>query len=430
MNEFLPAVNTAVYFFCSALYFLEGFFFYRVLCCIVRRREGRFWAAAVFLSCAALSSMIIFPNDLFNVTLDLIWFTAMMLLAFRGSLWQRLAAVVIFYPLIISQNFLVMDLLGNLLLLLGDPPFLNPLFSIADTAIHLALWYLILRLMEKRLSSISRLFDDRTWILLDVICLASLVNITTCIYFSPEESYKIWPATLACFVTNLGSLFLAEYFMISIQRDMERKNLKLRKSYYEELEQNQSRIRKLRHDMNNHFSVIRSLVHSGNQTEAEQYLEKLEERITADSRIFCQNSIINAVLNAKYNLAVEHEIDCFFHIGLKKLLSIDAISLCCLFANTLDNAVEASLKISDPQDRHISVKARVTENGYFSYEIVNAKNNAVLKKNGTFCSDKTDRASHGFGLANVREVVERYSGTLDISYTEDTFSVTVLIRNA
>ena len=88
------------------------------------------------------------------------------------------------------------------------------------------------------------------------------------------------------------------------------------------------------------------------------------------------------------------------------------------------------MKISDTQDRHISVKARVTENGYFSYEIVNAKNNAVLKKNGTFCSDKTDRASHGFGLANVREVVERYSGTLDISYTEDTFSVTVLIRNA
>ena len=33
------------------------------------------------------------------------------------------------------------------------------------------------------------------------------------------------------------------------------------------------------------------------------------------------------------------------------------------------------------------------------------------------------------GLANVREMVEKYSGTLDISYTEDTFTVTVLIGN-
>lgn len=429
-KEVFAAAQAAVDCICNVLYFLQGFIFYRIFCYVIRRKEGKLWGTAVFLSCTVLSSMIIFPNDLFNVTMDLIWFTAMMLLAFHGSLWQKLAAVAVFYPLIISQNFFVLDLLGTILILLGDTPFLNLLFPVMDSFFHLLLWYLILCLIKKRLPSISRLFDDRTWILLDVICLASLVNITTCIYFSPEESYKIWPAALACFATNLGSLFLAEYFIISIQRNMERKNLKLQKSYYEELEQNQARIRKLRHDMNNHLGVIRSLFHSGNPKEAEQYLEELEARITAGSRVFCQNSILNAVLNAKYNLALEHKIDCFFHIDLKKLISIDAISLCCLFANTLDNAIEASVKIPDPEHRHISVKARVTENGYFLYEIVNTKNNAVLKKNGTFCSDKADPASHGLGLSGVREVVDKYGGTLDISYTEDTFTVTVLISNA
>ncbi len=139
---------------------------------------------------------------------------------------------------------------------------------------------------------------------------------------------------------------------------------------------------------------------------------------------------LSAVLNAKYNLALEHDIDCFFHIDLDKLTGIDPISLCCLFSNTLDNAIEACIKIPDPGKRHLSVKARVAENGYFSYEITNAKVNRVSEQNGRFQSDKDEMSAHGLGLSNVREMVEKYSGTLDISYTEDTFTVTVLIGNS
>lgn len=240
----------------------------------------------------------------------------------------------------------------------------------------------------------------------------------------------MWPAAFACFATNLGCIALAEYFITSIRQNLERKNLMLQKSYYEELELNQNEIRRFRHDMNNHLSVIESLVRSGNQEEAEHYFKEMETQLAARSRVFCKNSIVNAVLNAKYNQAQEHQIDCFFHIDLEKLTGIDAISLCCLFSNTLDNAIEASVKIPDPKERHLSVKARVTENGYFTYEIMNAKKNAVLEQKGILKSDKDETEHHGFGLSNVQEMVEKYNGTLDISYTEDTFTVTVLIRNA
>lgn len=426
----LSVISAAVLYVSNALYFVQGYLFCRILCCMVHRREGKIWSALLIFSCSIISSMVIFPNDLFNVTLDLIWFLLMMLIAFQGSLWQKLAAVAVLYPLAVSQNFLILDMLGKIWILLGESPILSIFCTIADTFLHLLFWYLVLRLFERRLLPMKKLFDDRIWILLGAICLASLVNITTCIYFSPENSCKIWPAAFACLVTNLGSLFLAEYFTISIQQNMERKNLKLQKSYYEELEQSQAQIRRFRHDMNNHLGVIRSLFYSGSQKEAEQYLGEVEKQMAVHSRVFCQNSIVNAVLNAKYNLAVEQHIDCFFHIDLQKLIGIDDISLCCLFANTLDNAIEASVKIPDPDDRHISLKARVTESGYFTFEISNARQNAILEQKGILKSDKEDAASHGLGLSNVREMVEKYSGTLDISYTEDTFTVTVLIRNA
>lgn len=409
---------------------IQGFLFYRILCHFAGKRPGKFWSALVYISCTVLTSMIIFPNDLFNVTVDLIWFTLLMMLAFQGSVWQRLAAVFVLYPLIISQNFLVMDMLGHLGTSLGWPKVLDIFCTIADPVLHLLIWYGIYKIFEKHLPQIRKLFDNKIWILLNAICLASLVSITTCIYFAPRQSYKMWPAAFACFATNLGCIALAEYFIISIQQNMERKNLILQKSYYEELEQNQTEIRRLRHDMNNHLSVIQSLFHSGNHEEAERYLEKIEGQMAARSRVFCKNSIVNAVLNAKYNLALEHHIDCFFHIDLEKLIGIDAISLCCLLSNTLDNAIEASIKIPDPSERHMSVKARVTENGYFTYEISNAKRNVVLEEKGRFRSDKEEAQAHGLGLSNVREMVEKYNGTLDISYTEDMFTVTVLIGDA
>ncbi len=426
----MDVVSKVIYYICSLLYIVQGILFYRILCCMAERRKGIFWGVVIYFSAVILSGMIIFPNDLFNVTLDLIWFSVLMLGAFHGSIWQKLAAASVLYPIIVSQNFLILDMLGRLDVLLGRSLFAENFCSLSDQLLHLLFWYMILRFFNQHLSQMKRLFDNRTWIFLNVICLASLVNITTCIYFSPRESYKMWPAALACLTTNLGSLFLAEYFTISIQKNMEHKNLKLQKSYYEELEKSQATIRKLRHDMNNHLSVIQSLYRLGNIEEAEHYLKKMEVQMAVQSRMFCKNSIINAVLNAKYNLAVEHKIDCFFHIDLQKLIGIDAVSLCCLFSNTLDNAIEASVKIPEPKDRYISAKARVTENGYFTYEIRNTKQNPVLEQKGHLQSDKENKVLHGLGLSNVREMVERYRGTLDISYTEDTFTVTVLIQDA
>lgn len=416
--------------FGNILSLIQGVYIYRILSLFAGRRDGKLWDVLVYFSCTTCACMVIFPNDFFNITLDLIWFTIMMLLAFKGSVWQRLAAVAVLYPLMVSQNFFILDILGVTGYFLGWSVPVDVFCSVADPILHCFIWYGIYRIFKKHLSQMKKLFDDKIWLLLDVICLASLVNITTCIYFTPKATYKMWPAAFACFATNLGCIALAKYFVISIQQDLERRNLILQKSYYEELEQNQAEIRKLRHDMNNHLSVCYSLFYSGSKDEAERYMKDIEAQLAAKSRVFCKNNIVNAVLNSKYNLALEQGIDCFFRIDLDKLIGIDAISLCCLFANTLDNAIEASVKIKNPDERHISVKARVTENGYFTYEISNAKNNEIIKQHGQFRSDKEDRVSHGLGLSNVQEMVEKYNGTLDISYTEDTFTVTVLIQNA
>ena len=206
--------------------------------------------------------------------------------------------------------------------------------------------------------------------------------------------------------------------------------MKLQRVYYEELERNQTEIRRFRHDMNHQLLVIRDLFDREDREAAHAYFRELESQITPKNRCFCKNSVLNAVLNAKYSQAEDSGIDCFFHIDLPEVTAIDQVSLCSIFANTLDNAIEASRKIPEPEKRSISVKARIADNGFFSYEIKNEKRNKVLMEKGNYISDKKNKSEHGLGLSNVQRTVEKYNGTLHISYDDTSFTVVILIGNA
>ena len=132
----------------NLLYFVQGLLIFRILSYFAKKRDGKIWNVVIYLSCAILSSMIIYPNDLTNVIIDLIWFTALMLTAFYGSVWQRLAAVAVLYPLILSQNFFVMDFFGVFGNWLGWSLALDIFCTVADPVSHLLIWYGIYRLFE------------------------------------------------------------------------------------------------------------------------------------------------------------------------------------------------------------------------------------------------------------------------------------------
>ena len=179
--------------------------------------------------------------------------------------------------------------------------------------------------------------------------------------------------------------------------------------------------------MNNHLSVVGRLLQEENIPKAKEYFEKMASEIRTANRKFCENSVVNAVLNAKYQKMTEASIDGFFNISIDNMVLLDDVSLCTIFANTLDNAIEACCKINDPDRRWLRLKCRYTENGYFSFELENSKENEVRIQKGRYLSDKEDKKLHGIGISSVKDVVDRYEGTLDISYNQDSFRVVVLI---
>lgn len=62
--------------------------------------------------------------------------------------------------------------------------------------------------------------------------------------------------------------------------------------------------------------------------------------------------------------------------------------------------------------------------------IDNSHTEQIQEKDGVFTSTKKDKNMfHGIGIKNVRKVVDTLNGQIEITYTENTFHVFILVPN-
>lgn len=98
-----------------------------------------------------------------------------------------------------------------------------------------------------------------------------------------------------------------------------------------------------------------------------------------------------------------------------------------LFANILDNAIEASEKVNDPSRRTISVTASVSMGMLFIHAENIYEGKVDVDANGDLHTTKADKAFHGFGLKSIRRVAETYGGESVVHAGEEVFSVDITI---
>lgn len=426
--------EASILFFCRILavllQFIEGWYFMKCIDCCLQRRSRLLSLTAGLTGYAAVSGIVIQPGDLVNITSALAAFILLNFLLYKGTWAVRLSLAVILLPVSSALNLLVFEMTGALYFqyFTESDTLPNAVCSSLSCVFPTLFFYFFYRRFHGAFEKMREMFTARAWGLMAIICAASFAGVFSCLYLVPEQdSYYIWPCMAACIVTNTGGIHLASYLADGLHADLERKNLQLMNHYYQELENSQNQIRRLRHDMNSHLSVAGQLLEEGEAEKAQAYLAELSGIVCTASRRFCQNSIVNAVLNARYSQMLDAGIDVFFQVSIDGMMFIDDVSLCTIFANLLDNAIEACEKIAPGKERKIQLKCRYTENGYFSLELSNSKANKITEKKGRFVTDKDDRRMHGIGISSVRSIVEKYRGTLDISYDEYSFLAVILI---
>lgn len=404
-------------------------FIYRLLNDIFIIRNKKILKILAYCFLVYMGGMMVFPEEVTGIIGIFLLFFITLFLFFEGKKIELFSSAALFCPILISTHFFTEDL-GRMIWLQNKAmsPLTETILHSSTIALRIPIWYGIWYFTRKWIKKAHNL-TTTMWLVIDLLSLSSFTSMIMLLNYIPDEkSMFAYPVAFACTLTGIACIYMTSYAAEKTKMDMEIQNLKYQQSYYEELDKNQLQIRKLRHDMRNHLNVVSTFLEQKEVDKAGLYLKELSDETSSTLHPFCSNSIVNSVLNAKYSLARSRQIDCFFHIEIDDLDKMDDISLCSLFANTLDNAIEAAALIPDSKERSITLKARCNK-GFFSFEISNSKQNEVQKNKDHFITSKKDKSFHGFGLQNVKDIIEKYNGNLDISYTKNTFTVTALIGN-
>ena len=196
--------------------------------------------------------------------------------------------------------------------------------------------------------------------------------------------------------------------------------------YMENLEQLISRLKAERHDFNNHLGVIYGLLQVGTPEKAGAYVEKLVKATEEFQNIVnVPYSMMRAMLNYKLSAAKENKIDLRLDVRLPANLELNEFDLAVILGNLLDNAMEASKQMGETS-RHLELSI-LYKPDYLVIHMENPVGNVLLGQDGELRSSKPDAENHGFGLRNIKYLVEKYDGMMKIASENGVFKVDIAL---
>lgn len=198
--------------------------------------------------------------------------------------------------------------------------------------------------------------------------------------------------------------------------------------FYESMTENIELQRKKMHEYKNQMECMQILMRDKKYQELEQYLEQIGgELLGKFDRINTHHSVINAVVNAKYQEACRKNVVMVLQLNDLSKVWLTTKDIVILLANLLDNAIEAC-EMCVEKDRRIELKF-VCEPGQVVLGIRNTYQPEKLRKekNEFITTKETEQENHGIGIKNVIEVIEKYHGTYIISPEKEMFGVFIMI---
>lgn len=177
----------------------------------------------------------------------------------------------------------------------------------------------------------------------------------------------------------------------------------------EEIMKNYQEIEKVRHEINKVIETTNGLLADGKYDEAEKFMKEFEtEESNRIKKInYTDNVILNYLLNQKMEICKKENIEIKYFIN-GVVDGIKETDLHCVISNLLDNAIEATQKIENK-----SIELYVFANSHsILIRVSNTIEQDMIRNNPRFKSSKIEK-NHGYGIVNVKAVVEKYHGKIE-----------------
>lgn len=172
-------------------------------------------------------------------------------------------------------------------------------------------------------------------------------------------------------------------------------------------------IRKVRHDLKNHFTVLKAKLANGKIDECLSYIEQIYPKIESmGNLVHTNNSTLDYLINTK--IPDNQDIKVLVSGYANAFSDIDDCDFASLLGNMLDNAFEAVSQIKSPIAKQVELHF-LYKNQNRMIVCRNTIEKSVLKYNKILKSTKSG-PNHGLGHLIIDTIATKYNGF--VSYTE------------
>lgn len=210
------------------------------------------------------------------------------------------------------------------------------------------------------------------------------------------------------------------------KNELMKNKLDMQYEHYLSVQESHMKVKKLYHDINNHICCIDNL--KNNNKEVSEYINNLKDEIKSFKNNYnTGNIILDIIINEKSDICSKKGIKFICDINFSKVDFIKPIDVSSIFANILDNAIEACDKIHDEDvEKYIRIKGTISK-AYFVIKCENSKVNNIKFKKNKLLTDKMDKFVHGIGTQSIKSSLDKYDGELLFEDEKDKFTLNLYI---
>ena len=373
--------------------------------------------------------VIISRNYIHPIMLGLLMYTFLALSTFPGLyLYYDISISQIF--MLIAEGYMLQHLAAQLVISIRE--ILNArtemgVVVIFEILIYFFVYYLIYLAVIKKMSLQERIPVGKQYFFIIAIMLVVIVLSEVRDYYAPENL----PLTLIsrCY-SCICCLFILMVLTGTIKNESMNEEIQtlklLRKLELQQDEKNKENVDLINikcHDLKRQIGILER---TKEQISSEE-LQKLKSAVDMyDSKVMTGNTIVDTILTEKSLICKEKNIRLTCVADGEKLNFISPENICAIFGNAIDNAIEATLKVKDENNRLITLKV-FERMGMLIIEIENTYDGeADFVNDLPITKKKTEYGFHGYGIKSIILAAKQYSGEVQIS-ADDRFRLMIMI---
>ena len=252
-------------------------------------------------------------------------------------------------------------------------------------------------------------------------------------YITLEQRYHYLSIFYVVGTVILGLAVPVIMIISSVDRSLREKNqaqeayLAAELEYIGQYKKKQVETKAFRHDIKNNLALTQMMLEKGQTDEAKAHIADMLGNVSALSpKYVTGDEMLDLIVFMKADKMKEKNIKFTLDGVVDGGLNIKAMDMCSIFANALDNAIEAASYCEDP---YINFSIKRTDK-FFILKITNSAKGKVdtgklLSTSGY--TSKKDKDHHGFGLMNVRRAVENCNGIIKAESDDSSFTLSVMM---